>query len=161
MKKIFNSIIGLTTLAALFLTSCGSAPKSNDNTLRVLASTTFLADITQNIAGDRAKVESLLPIGADPHSYQAAPADVAKISESDLLIFNGLEYEHFIETLLENAGGERMIVEATTGLSPREDAGNEHGVDPHMWLDPNLVVTYVENIRDGLIEVDPEGAEIL
>ncbi len=52
-----------------------------------------------------------------------------------------------------------MIVEATAGLSPRKDAGNEHGVDPHMWLDPTLVVTYVENIRDGLIQVDPEGAE--
>jgi ABC-type Zn uptake system ZnuABC Zn-binding protein ZnuA len=160
MKKIINSIIVLTTLSALFLASCGSAPKSNDNTLRVLASTTFLADITQNIAGDRVKVESLLPIGADPHSYQAAPVDVAKLSESDLLILNGLEYEKFIEPLLENAGGERMIVEATTGLSPREDAGSAHGVDPHMWLDPNLVITYVENIRDGLIQVDAEGAEI-
>jgi manganese transport system substrate-binding protein len=159
MKKIINSIIGLTTLAALFLTSCGSAPKSNDNTLRVLASTTVLADITQNIAGDRARVESLLPIGADPHSYQAAPADVAKISDSDLLILNGLEYENFIMPLLENVGAKKMTVEATSGLSPRKDAGNEQGVDPHMWLDPNLVVTYVENIRDGLIKVDPEGTE--
>jgi ABC-type Zn uptake system ZnuABC Zn-binding protein ZnuA len=159
MKKKFNTI-GLTlTLAALFLTACGSAPKSNDNTLRVLASTTFLANITQNIAGDRAKVESLLPIGADPHSYQAAPVDVAKITESDLLILNGLEYETFIESLLQNAGGEKMIVEATARLSPREDTGSEHGVDPHMWLDPNLVITYVENIRDGLIKIDAEGAE--
>jgi ABC-type Zn uptake system ZnuABC Zn-binding protein ZnuA len=159
MKKIINSIIVTLTLAALFLTSCGSAPKSNDNTLRVLTSTTFLADITQNIAGDRTKVESLLPIGADPHSYQAAPVDVAKITESDLLILNGLEYETFIKSLLQNAGGEKMIVEATTGLSPRKDAGSEHGVDPHMWLDPNLVVTYVENIRDGLIKVDVQGTE--
>jgi ABC-type Zn uptake system ZnuABC Zn-binding protein ZnuA len=159
MKKVFNSIIVYITLATLFLTSCGSAPKSDDNTLRVLTSTTFLADITQNIAGDRAQVDSLLPIGADPHAYQAAPADVAKITESDLLILNGLEYETFIESLLENAGGERMIVEATTGLSPGKDAGNEHGVDPHMWLDPNLVIIYVENIRDGLIKLDTVGAE--
>lgn len=159
MKKIFNSIIGLMTLAALFLTSCGSAPKSNDNTLRVLASTTVLADITQNIAGDRAQVESLLPFGADPHSYQAAPTDVAKISDSDLLILNGLGYENFIEPLLENVGAKKMTVEATSGLSPRKDVVNEQGADPHMWLDPNLVVTYVENIRDGLIQVDPEGAE--
>ncbi len=159
MKKIFNSIIVLITLTAFFLTSCGSVPKSNDNTLRVLASTSFLADITRNIAGDRAKVESLLPIGADPHSYQAAPADVAKIADSDLLILNGLEYENFIDPLLENVGAEKMLVEATTGLSPRKDAGSEHGVDPHMWLDPNLVVAYVENIRDGLIQVDAGGAE--
>ena len=160
MKKIINSIITLTALASLFLTGCGSAPKSSDGRLNALTSTTFLADITRNIAGDRISVDSLLPVGADPHAYQAAPSDVAKIAESSLLILNGLEYEHFIEPLLENAGGERLMIEATAGLSPRKDAGSEHGVDPHMWLDPNLVVTYVENIRDGLIQVDVEGTQI-
>ncbi len=160
MKKIINSIITLTALASLFLTGCGSAPKSSDGRLNALTSTTFLADITRNIAGDRISVDSLLPVGADPHAYQAAPSDVAKIAESDLLILNGLEYEHFIEPLLENTGGERLIIEATAGLSPRKDAGSEHGVDPHMWLDPNLVVTYVENIRDGLIQIDVEGTQI-
>ena len=128
--------------------------------MNALTSTTFLADITRNIAGDRISVDSLLPVGADPHAYQAAPSDVAKIAESNLLILNGLEYEHFIEPLLENAGGERLIIEATAGLSPRKDAGSEHGIDPHMWLDPNLVVTYVENIRDGLIQIDVEGTQI-
>jgi len=170
MKKIINTIIVTLTLSALFLTGCGSASPSSDNAVRVLTSTTFLADITQNVAGDRLTVDSLLPIGADPHAYQAAPSDVAKISESDLLILNGVEYEHFIESLLENAGGERIIVEATAGLEPHPaeehadeaaaGAGHEHEAgDPHMWLDPNLVITYVENIRDGLIEADPEGAE--
>ncbi|NOT05808.1 MAG: zinc ABC transporter solute-binding protein [Anaerolineales bacterium] len=157
MKKIINSIIVFSTLAALFLTGCGSAPKSSDGRLKALTSTTFLADITRNIAGDRISVDSLLPVGADPHAYQAAPSDVAKIAESNLLILNGLEYEHFIEPLLENAGGEKLMIEATAGLSPREDAGS---IDPHMWLDPNLVVTYVENIRDGLIQIDAGGAEI-
>jgi ABC-type Zn uptake system ZnuABC Zn-binding protein ZnuA len=162
MKRIINSIIGLTTFAALFLTACGSAPKSDDGALRVLTSTTFLADITQNIAGDRLKVESLLPVGADPHAYQAAPADVAKIAESDLLIINGIEYEHFIEPLLENAGGKRLIITATDGLIPNQmedeqNAGQMVG-DPHMWLDPKRVITYVENIRDGLIQVDTQGA---
>ena len=160
MKKIINSIITLTALASLFLTGCGSAPKSSDGRLNALTSTTFLADITRNIAGDRISVDSLLPVGADPHAYQAAPSDVAKIAESNLLILNGLEYEHFIEPLLENAGGERLMIEATAGLSPRKDAGSEHGVDPHMWLDPNLVMTYVENIRDGLIQIDVEGTQI-
>jgi ABC-type Zn uptake system ZnuABC Zn-binding protein ZnuA len=159
MKRIFHAALSALILAVLFLTACAPVPTSSDSGLRVLASTTFLADITRNIAGDRAQVDSLLPFGADPHAYQAAPADVAKIAESNLLIINGLEYEHFIEPLLKNAGGQRLIIEATAGLRPREAAGGEQGVDPHMWLDPNLVVTYVENIRDGLIEVDPEGRE--
>lgn len=182
MKKIFNKLIVTLTLAALFLAACGSAPQSADNALSVLASTSFLADIAQNVAGDRVVVESLLPIGADPHAYQAAPTDVAKIAESNVLILNGVEYEHFIEPLLENAGGERLVIEATTGLTPHTmeehehegeeehaegeehaeegEEGHEHEAgDPHMWLDPNLVITYVENIRDGLSEADPDGAD--
>ena len=163
MKKIFNTVIGLGVLTALFITSCGISPQREANTLNVLASTSFLADIAQNVAGDRAHVDSLLPVGADPHAYEATPSDVVKISESTVLILNGLEYEHFIESLLENAGGERLVITASDGLEPRqveEDEGEDHEEgDPHMWLDPILVMTYVENIRDGLSEADPEGAE--
>lgn len=170
MKMFFNTILATLTLAALLLAGCGSAPQNADNALNVLASTTFLADITQNVAGDRAQVVSLLPIGSDPHAYQATPADVVKISESTILILNGIEYEHFIEPLLENADGERLVIVASDGLEPHlmeEDAGEEHAGgeehetgDPHMWLDPNLVITYVENIRDGLSQADPGGAEV-
>jgi ABC-type Zn uptake system ZnuABC Zn-binding protein ZnuA len=169
MKTIFNSIIKGLTITFLFLTACGPVPQSSDDSVKVLASTTFLADIAQNVAGDRLKVESLLPFGADPHAYQAAPSDVAKIAESDLLILNGVEYEHFIESLLENAGGERIVVEGTTGLEPHHmeehadeaESSEEHEAgDPHMWLDPNLVITYVENIRNGLMDVDPQGLEV-
>lgn len=161
MKTIFNSIIQCLTIAVLFLAACGPTSQGSEDALKVLVSTTFLADITQNVAGERLQVDSLLPLGADPHAYQAAPADVAKIAESDLLILNGVEYEHFMESLLENAGGERLVVTASDGLQANimEEDGAQVG-DPHMWLDPNLVLTYVANIRDGLIQLDPDGAEI-
>lgn len=161
MKKIINSIIGYALLAALFLTGCGSASTGSDDAVKVLASTTFLADIAQKVAGNRLNVESLLPVGADPHAYQAAPSDVTKIAESDLLILNGLEYEHFIEPLLENAGGERIIVTASDGLQANtiEEDGMQVG-DPHMWLDPNRVIEYVKNIRDGLAQADPAGTAV-
>lgn len=177
MKKIFNTVFLTLTLAALILAGCGSAPQSSDNTFNVLASTSFLADMAQNVAGDRVTVSTLLPVGADPHAYQAAPSDVSKIAESDVLILNGLDYEHFIEPLLENAGGERLVIEATAGLTPNEleheEEGEEHAEetesgeggeheagDPHMWLDVNRATRYVENIRDGLIKADPAGEEI-
>jgi ABC-type Zn uptake system ZnuABC Zn-binding protein ZnuA len=163
MKKIINSII-VISVAALLLSACGTtSPQSDQGGLKVLASTSFLADIAQNVAGGRIQIGSLLPIGADPHAYQAAPSDVAKIAKSSVLILNGLEYEHFIEPLLENAGGQRLVITASRGLTPNqmeseETAGQTVG-DPHMWLNPMLVVTYVENIRDGLIQADPEGTE--
>lgn len=153
MKRFFS----LTLLTTLCLTACGFAAPSADSALNILASTSILTEIAQNVAGERLHVDSLLPLGADPHAYQPRPADVAKVAESDVLIINGLDYEHFIDPLLKNAGGQRLTIIATEGLAPLND---EIGGDPHMWLNPNFVIQYVKNIRDGLIRADPSGAEI-
>lgn len=148
-------------LLCILATACAPSASSNPQTDPVvLTSTTFLADIAQNVAGDRIRVESLLPAGADPHSYQPIPQDVAKIEQSKLLIINGAEYEHFLESLLENANGEREVIEASSGLSPGTDPESEHGVDPHLWLDPNNIIMYVENIREALTHLDPDGAAV-
>jgi ABC-type Zn uptake system ZnuABC Zn-binding protein ZnuA len=158
MRRLFVIWI----LSSFIISSCGErSPSTSDSTAPVvLASATFLADIAQNVAGDRVVVESLLPVGSDPHSYQPTPQDVTRIVQSKLLIINGAEYEHFLEPLLENAGGEREIIEASAGLSPRMDSESEHGVDPHLWLDPNNVISYVENIREAFTHYDPDGAVI-
>jgi ABC-type Zn uptake system ZnuABC Zn-binding protein ZnuA len=148
-------------LLLIIAVACNPSVSSNPQTDTViLTSTTFLADITRNIAGDRLLVNSLLPVGADPHSYQPVPQDVAKIEQSKLLIINGAEYEHFLESLLENAGGARETIEASAGLRLRTDVESEHGVDPHLWLDPNNVIAYVENIREGLTHFDTDSAAI-
>jgi ABC-type Zn uptake system ZnuABC Zn-binding protein ZnuA len=150
----------LIVILAILTASCVGQPASDSgiNAPVILTSTTILADLTRNITGDRLKVESLLPVGSDPHSYQATPQDVSKVAESKLIIVNGAGYEGFLQSLLENAGGEKRIVEASAGIGPREDT--EHGLDPHMWLDPNNVIIYVENIRDALTHFDPEGEAV-
>ena len=161
--------IALIWILIPLISACGGSPASPagtpfDSTQGrpapvILTSTTFLADITRNIAGDRLTVESLLPIGTDPHSYQPTPRDITRIEQSKLLIINGADYEHFLEPLLnaKRAGGQREVIEASAGISPREEAGS---VDPHLWLDPNNVILYVENIREALTHFDPEGAAV-
>ena len=57
---------------------------------------TFLADIAQNVAGDRAKVDALIPLGLDPHAFEPTPSDVVKISESQVLIVNGAGLEDWL-----------------------------------------------------------------
>jgi ABC-type Zn uptake system ZnuABC Zn-binding protein ZnuA len=146
-------------LLATLLTACqaGQSPVV-PGAPKVLTTTTILADITRQVAGDRLQVDSLLPLGVDPHAYQPAPSDAAKVAESTVLITNGAGYEHFLTQLLENAGGNRLVIEASAGLTPLTSP--DGGIDPHFWLDPNLVIAYVENIRDGLSKADPEGAAI-
>jgi ABC-type Zn uptake system ZnuABC Zn-binding protein ZnuA len=90
------------------------------STLKVLAAETFLADIAQNVAGSRLKVDALVPIGVDPHGFEPTPADVRRVADSQLLIVNGAGFEAFLAKLLENAGGKRAVIEASNGLKSRE-----------------------------------------
>jgi ABC-type Zn uptake system ZnuABC Zn-binding protein ZnuA len=160
MRKFFSFL----TLLAI-LTACRSKP-TGAQPLRVLAVETFLADITQNVAGDRLKVEALLPLGADPHSFEPTPQDVARVADSQVLIANGAGLEDFLARLLQNAGGKRQVIEASTGLAqrtpaPGESAGTSaHEGDPHFWLNPIDVIRYVENIRDDLTQADPVGQDL-
>jgi ABC-type Zn uptake system ZnuABC Zn-binding protein ZnuA len=144
-------------LAGLMLAAaCGPAtPTTPPASLKILTTTTILADITRNIVGDKASVESFLPAGADPHAYQATPQDAVKMSESDVLILNGAEYEHTFQGLLDNARGTKIT--ASDGLSPETINGE---VNPHFWVNPQFAVKYVENIRDGLTQADPGNGDI-
>ncbi len=147
-------LLGLVALSACRTEPAPPSPE-------ILASNTVLADLARHVTGDPAAVASLLPPGADPHEYQAAPADVQKVAHSRVLIVNGLEYERFIQPLLEGAGGERLTLTASAGLEPRQytEASGASLPDPHMWLDPQRVIGYVENIRLGLASAYPQNAE--
>ena len=147
-------------LLGLWLFSACNTPAQSSAPTPVLASTTFLADIAQHVAGERLQVGSLLPTGVDPHSYQPIPKDLARLSKSKLLILNGAGYEHFLEPLLAETQGQATVVIASNGLSPRlgPDGAATDEVDPHFWLDPNNVLQYVENIRAALTNYDPAGA---
>jgi ABC-type Zn uptake system ZnuABC Zn-binding protein ZnuA len=154
----------LMFIAALLLSACQSTPtpaKATVPILNVVAAETFLADIAQNVIGERAVVKSLMPIGVDPHSFEPTPQDVATVAESNVLIVNGSGFEGFLDELLQNAGGERAVIEASAGLTPRKPGSTENvdePIDPHFWLDPNNAVKYVENIRDALQKIDPVAA---
>jgi ABC-type Zn uptake system ZnuABC Zn-binding protein ZnuA len=138
-------------MVALVLTACGTPGPAASEGLRVLAAETFLADISQHVAGERVIVESILPAGVDPHEFQAAPQDAVRIAEADVLIINGRGYEAWLEKSLEASGGERVLVEASLGVDALPPD------DPHLWMNPRNVVTYVENIREGLSRADPAG----
>ena len=163
-------------LNSLLLAGCGTSAQPTTRevikaggALKVLAVETFLADIAQNVAGDRAQVTALMPLGVDPHAFEPAPADIRMVAESQVLIVNGAGFESFLQKLLSNAGGERQVIDASAGLTSRTPGPSEAAEvgasgqaepDPHFWLDPVSVIRYVQNIRDGLSQADPSGSDI-
>ena len=89
-----------------------------------MATATFLADIAQNVAGDRFTVESLVPRDADLHAFEPTPRDVATVAESDLFILNGGGLEETLEDTLRTAASGTTFVDASEGItSPRAAAG--------------------------------------
>jgi len=140
--------------AAAMLAGCRPSGAPAGQGLQVLAAETFLADIAQNVAGDRLVVESLLPPGVDPHEFQATPQDAIGIGRAQILIVNGLGYEAWLDNSLAASGTQHVVIEASAGLV----AGPEG--DPHLWMNPRNVARYAENIRDGLSEADPGGGHV-
>lgn len=155
MTKRFVFTWIVTVLFVGMLTSCFGSPAPD-----VLATTTILADIARNVAGHQLVTESLLPFGADPHSYQPVPQDTKKINESKVIIINGVDYERSLNSLLANAGDKKELIEASANLRTITNPDNDQEVDPHLWLDPNNVIVYVDNIREGLTHFNPDGADM-
>jgi zinc/manganese transport system substrate-binding protein len=145
--RFLKFIIHLALLISLV--GCQSPSTTDISTLpRVLAAESFLADIAQQVAGDRLHIDGLIPTGLDPHAFEPTPREMAKVADCDLLIISGNGLEEWLKGILTNIGGSKKIIEASSGLQ------SNHG-DPHFWLDPNNVLIYVDNIRDALSAIDP------
>ena len=162
MRRILCLFLVCATLLAGCSLSQASASGTPRGGLRVLATTTFLADIAQHVAGDRLRVASLLPVGTDPHAFEPTPGDARQIADADVLIVHGQGLEESLARLLA-ARPKGTIVEASAGLVPKQrgsdtPGGQQGEADMHFWLDPNLAQTYVANIEKGLAAADPAGA---
>ena len=168
------ALTALAVTAATAAAACGGSDGATTETgsLDVVATATFLADIAQNVAGDRFTVDSLVPGDADLHAYEPTARDVARVSEADLFILNGGGLEQALEDTLRSAAPDTTFVRASDGQTPRtpqpgeplhedEDAQGEQALeaDPHYWLDPTRVSGYVEVVRDAFATADPEGAD--
>ncbi|MGC3955508.1 MAG: anchored repeat ABC transporter, substrate-binding protein [Propionicimonas sp.] len=97
--------VGAVALCASLLAGCAATPAgADDDELRVITTTGILADLARNVAGDRARVSSLVPEGGDPHSYEPSLRNVRDIVYADLAFSNYLmlEEQNLIRTLDTN-----------------------------------------------------------
>ncbi|MBZ9567071.1 metal ABC transporter solute-binding protein, Zn/Mn family [Modicisalibacter tunisiensis] len=152
--------------------------------LDVVASFSVLADMAEQVGGEHVEVTSLVGPDSDSHVYTPSPVDVRRIAGADLVIFNGLQLEGWMNRLLDASGYRGVKVVATDGIDPLHFTGADHGedgaegdghddhaehaehathdhgdLDPHAWLDVGRAEQYVANIRDGLIAADPAHAD--
>lgn len=131
--------------------------------LRVLATTSILADVVSQVGGEQVSLQSLIPAGVDPHAFEPNPADARALADAEVVFISGFGLEEFMADLIAQAGNRPVVVSASLGIEPltaEAEHGQEHTVDPHTWFDPNNVIHWTENIQAALAAVDPDNADI-
>ncbi|TVQ19533.1 MAG: metal ABC transporter substrate-binding protein [Leptolyngbya sp. DLM2.Bin15] len=150
---------GAIALVGLGLWGCGAEPvgEGESDRPRVVTTTTFLADWTQELGGDAIDLVPLMEPGVDPHVYEPVPADTVAIESADLIFYNGYDLEPGLIRIIEATGIDATVVPVAESVSPldMEDEG-QRVPDPHVWGDVSHAVTMVETMRDQLIALLPE-----
>jgi manganese/zinc/iron transport system substrate-binding protein len=155
-------------LVLLLVAACGqSGGQQNEDLsgrqINVVTTIGMIADIVQNVGGERVSVTGLMGPGVDPHLYKASEGDVSTLSEADVIFYNGLHLEAKMGEVLEKMGSQIKTVAVTDRvdesklISPPEFEGAH---DPHVWFDVTVWMSAVEVVRDTLIEVDPDSADL-
>lgn len=138
----------------------------------VVATTSFVGDIVAQIGGDEIQLSVLFPLGADPHSFEATPADAVLLARAAVVFAVGAGLEEALEPLLSTTGvrvvelAEFVPLLSWTGHDHDEDPeyddkDHHHGEhDPHVWTDPTLVALWTHVIQDVLTELAPEHADV-
>lgn len=161
MFKGISIFLGLVLLSAfIFLGGCGNMQEDNEkanNGLNIVTSTTILADITENIVGNRGNVHYIVPVGENPEDYNLLPSEFHQASNADAVFINGLGLESMIERSLSNVTTTRTV-HLSDGITTIPLVG-EDVPDPHVWFDAQRVVLYVNNILAVLAEIDPAGSK--
>lgn len=134
-----------------------------DRTVRAVATTGMVADAVARVGKDRVDLTALMGPGVDPHLYQATAGDAGKIAGADVIFYNGLHLEGKMTDIFEKmkAQGKRTTavsdgISETMLLSPPEFEGAH---DPHVWFDVALWMKAVKQVRNTLVEMDPDHEE--
>lgn len=166
MRRILSIV-----LALMLIPLSGCAQGDSEGTYRVVATLFPQYDFVRQVGGDHVEVSLLLPAGTESHSYEPTPKDMAAIQGASMFVYTGEAMEPWAATLLSAVDQDALVVvDASSGVELAEEShgdgedapdhrGHEHALDPHIWLDPTLAMVMVDNVAEGLCQVDPEHAQ--
>ncbi len=159
VKEKFRNLL-MVVLLLLTLSACGGGtPAATDGRLKVLATTTIVGDVVNQVGGTDIALTVLMPVGADPHDFQPRPQDAAALADAQIIFSSGAGLETFLQPLLDSTGATGKLVEVSVGITLLPLPGsNQPAGDPHTWMDPNNVITWTQNIAAALSAADPAHA---
>src|SRR5258706_8532655 len=170
-----RTMVRTIIVIAALLAGCGKKAGDVSGKVKVAASIFPLYDLTRRVAGDRVDVLLILPPGKSEHNFDPTPKEIAKLEGTKLAIAVGLDMDTWVEQIIKAASADAKIfhvgdkvktmkidtepvgeAEAHKGEAPDSD-DTPGAPDPHVWMDPNRMVTVVDAIAGELTAIDPAG----
>ena len=168
MVKSKYGVLVASIILTLTACSTNSSDSSAEGDDRPLIATTVspITSIAASIAGDRARIEGIVPEGTNSHTFEPSPQIAKLLSDADLILVNGLKLEDpTIDLAQSNKKADTEIVEIGTLVLPESDyifdfsfPKEEGKPNPHLWTDPGYAIKYAGVIRDELSKLDPANA---
>ncbi|MGI9163321.1 MAG: metal ABC transporter solute-binding protein, Zn/Mn family [Mycobacterium sp.] len=150
---------GLAVLAVAGLTACGGGRQTEPkdaatNMPAVVASTDVWGSVAESVAGNDANVAAIITSrSADPHSFEASPADAAAITDASVVVYNGGGYDTWVDTVLENHPS-ISTVDAYTLLDAAA-VGEPAPANEHVFYELNTAKAVANQVADRLAEANP------
>jgi zinc/manganese transport system substrate-binding protein len=170
---------GIGAALVLSVAGCGggagpTGTAGGCSSVEVVATTSILGDVVRNVIGDPARVEVLIPPGADPHSFAPSASQAAALRRADLVVANGLGLEEGLHEVLAAAAAEGVVVveaasfvealpfagEAGEAAEGSEDGHEPGSLDPHIWTDPQRMIAVATGLGEALAAADPACAAV-
>lgn len=171
MKNIIKKIIPILGILILLITvGCATSKDSpqkdsnasTDEKINIVATTTMITDLLNQIGGEHVEVNGLMGAGIDPHGYTAKPSDSIELFDADIIVFNGLHLEGQLGSVLEemqNSG--KVVWKLEDGLSESnllQAEDDEEAYDPHIWFDIKLWQEASHYVTELLSNYDVDNA---
>ncbi|HAG82889.1 MAG TPA: metal ABC transporter substrate-binding protein, partial [Cyanobacteria bacterium UBA12227] len=146
----------------LYLSGCDPTNQNQtvNNKPNIVATSTIIADWTEQVGGDEIELTGILKPGADPHVYEPVPADNIALEKADLILYNGYNLEPGLIKLMNSAGVKAKKFAVGEVVQPLDfNYQGRKEPDPHVWGDTENAIKMVNAIRDRLIELSPEDQQ--
>ncbi len=151
-------------LLALSVVSCKNEKKATGNErLNVVTTTSMITDLVKNIGSDMIDLQGLMGAGVDPHLYKASASDVTKLSEADIIFYNGLHLEgKLVEVFEKMHSATKTQIALGESLDKNTLIGSDYfasNYDPHVWFNIHYFKQFVGVVVKTLSEKDPKNTE--
>jgi manganese/zinc/iron transport system substrate-binding protein len=159
--RTLSSFIVIGVISFLFITCSTKDSREKSGKLTIVTTTGMIKDAVQHVAGSRAEVISLMGAGVDPHLYKATQGDVEKLTNADIVFYNGLHLEGKMGEVLEKLSHMKPVVSVSSEIPDadlRTVPGFQGAHDPHIWFDVKLWENAVRAAEKTLSKEDPANA---